>query len=78
LNGVLVGGVQLGGPADKGGLKEGDWIVEIGGKPVKNMTGYMKVMGEQKAGEQLEFTVKRGDKKVPLKITPIPPAKAKD
>jgi hypothetical protein len=77
-DGVLVGGVLPGGPADKGGLKEGDWIIEIGGKPVKNMTGYMKVMGDQKIGEVLEFTVKRGDKKVPLKITPIPPAKMKD
>jgi hypothetical protein len=77
-NGVLVGGVIPGGPAEKGGLKEGDWIVEIGGKPVKNMAGYMKVMGDQKSGETIEFTVKRGDKKIPLKITPIPPAPPKD
>jgi Zn-dependent M28 family amino/carboxypeptidase len=77
-NGVLVGGVTPGGPAEKGGLKEGDWIIEIAGQPVRNMTGYMKVMGGQKGGEPIEFTVKRDDKKVPLKITPIPPAKAKD
>jgi hypothetical protein len=77
-NGVLVGGVLKGGPADKGGLKEGDWIVEIAGKPVKNMTGYMKVMGEQKAGEAIDFTVKRGDKKVPLKITPLPAGRPKE
>jgi Zn-dependent M28 family amino/carboxypeptidase len=77
-NGVLVGGVTPGGPAEKGGLKEGDWIVEIAGQPVRNMAGYMKVMGGQKGGEPMEFMVKRGDKKVPLKITPIPPAKAKE
>jgi S1-C subfamily serine protease len=73
LNGVLVGGVVPGGPAEKGGLKDGDWIVEIAGQPVKNMAGYMKVMGAQKAGESIEFIVKRGDKKLPLKIVPLPP-----
>jgi len=78
LNGVLVGGVVKGGPADKGGLKEGDWIVEIAGQPVRNMTGYMKFMSGQKGGSPLEFVVKRGDKKIPLKITPNPPAPPKD
>jgi hypothetical protein len=76
-NGVLVGGVVPEGPAATGGLKEGDWIVEIAGQPVQNMAGYMKVMGAQKGGEPLEFIVKRGDKKVPLKITPLPPTTAK-
>ena len=77
-NGVLVGGVTPEGPAAKGGLKEGDWIVEIAGTPVKNMAGYMKVMGGQKGGEPLEFTIKRGTEKLPLKITPLPPAPPKD
>ncbi len=76
-NGVLVGGVVKGGPAEKGGLKEGDWIIEIAGQPVKNMDGYMKVMGTQKAGAPIDFTVKRGDKKVQLKITPLQPAMPK-
>ena len=75
--GVLVGGVASGGPAEKGGLKADDWIVEIAGMPVKNMDGYMKVMGTQKAGEPIDFTVKRGDKMMKLKITPLPPAMPK-
>jgi S1-C subfamily serine protease len=76
--GVLVGGVTPGGPAEKGGLKEGDWIVEIAGQPVQNMIGYMKVMGGQKGGSPIEFVVKRGDKKVPLKITALPASKPKE
>lgn len=72
MNGVLVGGVFPGGPAEKGGLKADDWIVEIAGQPVKNMDGYMKVMGTQKAGEPIDFTIKRGDKKMTIKITPLP------
>ena len=77
-NGVLVGGVTPEGPAAKGGLKDGDWIVEIAGQPVRNMAGYMKIMGGQKGGAPIDFLVKRGDKKVPLKITPIAPAAPKD
>jgi Zn-dependent M28 family amino/carboxypeptidase len=77
-NGVLVGGVIPGGPAAQGGLKEGDWIVAIAGQPVKNMAGYMKVMGGQKAGAPVEFTVKRNDKQVALKVTPLPPAPPKE
>ena len=42
--GVLVGGVLDGGAAAKAGIKEGDRIVSIGGKTVKNMTAYMSVM----------------------------------
>jgi membrane-associated protease RseP (regulator of RpoE activity) len=77
-NGVLVGGVVPGGPAAQGGLKEGDWIVEVAGQPVRNIAGYMKVMSGQKGAEPIEFTVRRGDKKVPLRITPIPPGKTRE
>ena len=72
-HGVPVGGVMEGGPADKAGLKKGDWIVEVGGVPVKNMSGYMKAMGAQKGGEPVEFVVMRDGKKVTLKVTPDAP-----
>lgn len=68
--GVLVGGVSKGGPAEKGGLKEGDFIVEIAGKPVKNMTAYMTVLGGVKRGEPVELTIER--KGVRQKVTVKP------
>ncbi len=68
--GVLIGGVSDGGPAAKAGMKEGDVIVEIGGKPVKNMTAYMAVMGLQKKGQPVDFVVERDGKPVRLKVTP--------
>ncbi|MBA4064075.1 MAG: aminopeptidase [Isosphaera sp.] len=68
--GVLVEGVSPGGAAEKGGVKDGDVIVEIGGKPVKNIGGYMTAMGGQKAGTAVEVVVLRKGQKVTLKLIP--------
>lgn len=70
--GVLVDDVSPGGAAEEGGVKPGDIIIEIAGKPVKNITGYMTVLGGQKAGEELEVKVMRKDKPVSLKLVPKP------
>ena len=69
-NGVLVGGVNDGGPAAKAGLQKGDWIVSVGGKPVKNMTTYMGAMDGRKRGEPVEVIVRRGKDEVKFKVTP--------
>lgn len=69
--GVLVDGVEDGGPAAKGGMKEGDYIVEIGGQAVTGMDGYMRAMGGVKADEPVEVVVVRNGQKVKLKVTPI-------
>ncbi len=60
--GLLIDGVTDGLPAAKAGLKAGDRIVEIGGKPVKNVTGYMTVMGSYKRGDKFEVRVIREEK----------------
>jgi Zn-dependent M28 family amino/carboxypeptidase len=68
--GVLVDGVTPGGAAEKGGVKDGDVIVEIGGKPVKNIGGYMTAMSGQKAGTTVDVVVMRKGQKMTLKVTP--------
>jgi hypothetical protein len=68
--GVLVDDVSPGGAAEKGGIKAGDVIVEIGGRPVKNIGGYMAAMAAQKAGQEIDVTVVRKDKKMGVKVTP--------
>lgn len=66
--GMLLQGVSPGGLAEKAGLKEGDRIVEIGGKPVKNVQGYMAIMAEQKRGTTIEVVVLRKGERVTVKI----------
>ena len=53
--GVLIDGVTPGGPAAKAGLQEGDRIIEVAGKPVKDIQTYMVMMARQKKGEPLEL-----------------------
>lgn len=69
--GVLVESVTEGGPAHKGGIKEGDFIVNIAGTPVKGMDGYMQAMSKVKPDTEIEIVVMRKDKEVKLKVTPI-------
>jgi Peptidase family M28/PDZ domain/PA domain len=68
--GMGVGGVIPGRPAEKGGVKKGDTITVIDGKPVKNVQDYMKVMATLKRGNPVELTVIRDGKEVKLKVTP--------
>jgi len=69
-DGMRIEGVTGGGAAEKGGLKEGDVIVEIGGVPVRSVNGYMGSLAGKKPGDTIEVVVLRGGKKVPLKVVP--------
>ncbi len=66
--GVLLSGVSDGGPAAKAGLKGGDRIVEMAGKPVKKLEDYMEVMSTQKAGNTLDVVIERDGKKTTVKV----------
>jgi hypothetical protein len=69
-DGMRIEGVTGGGAADKGGLKEGDVIVDIAGVPVRSVNGYMSSLVGKKPGDKLEVTVLRGGKKVKLSVVP--------
>jgi C-terminal processing protease CtpA/Prc len=67
-DGVLVDGVNEGGPAAQAGLKGGDRIIEMAGKPVKNLEVYMEIMSTQKKGDTLEVRIIREGKKMTVKV----------
>jgi hypothetical protein len=70
VQGVLVGGVTEGGPADKAGLKAGDVITEVAGKPVRSVEVYTAVMASFKPGDKVELTITRDGKKMTLTVVP--------
>jgi hypothetical protein len=68
--GVLMDDVISGGPADKAGFKAGDRILDVAGRPVKNVTDFMTIMRSHKAGEAIEFGVQRTGKKIKITAKP--------
>ena len=65
----LVGDVKPNSPADKGGLKKGDKIIEINGHSIKFYHEMIEYRDAQKE-KTSTLKVQRGDKQVTLKITP--------
>lgn len=67
--GVMVNNVAADSPAAKAGLKAGDIIVEIDGKPVKNNLDLIKSISEKKEGD-VQVTVVRDRSRQTLNVTP--------
>jgi hypothetical protein len=67
--GVKLSGVQTGSPAEKGGLKGGDVVVKMNGKPVGTIQDYMESLLTGKPGDEIEVVVQRAGKDVTLKVT---------
>jgi serine protease Do len=67
-NGLRADLVTPGKPAAIGGMKKGDIITAINGKPVGNIQDYMYRMGQLKHGETISVEVLRNGKKEVLLI----------
>ncbi|HEY8506428.1 MAG TPA: M28 family peptidase [Gemmataceae bacterium] len=69
-DGLPVAGVTPGGPADRAGLREGDIIVAVSDKPVKNIGGYMAAMAGEQPGRPVKITVLRDGARLELSVVP--------
>jgi len=67
-NGLNVLAVTEGKPAAAGGMKRGDVIIAIDGKPVGDIYDYMYRLSSLKAGDATVVTVKRGTGELELLI----------
>lgn len=68
-NGVLVGVVNPGGPADKAGLKEGDVILSIDGRPIKDGDDLVSDIAARKPGSTVRLGYLRGGKEQTTTVT---------
>jgi len=66
--GLKVEAVTPGKPAAAGGMKKGDIIISVDGKPVNNIGDYMFRMSQLKAGQRITVEVLRDNKKEGLLI----------
>ncbi len=67
--GMKLMGVRPDSPADKGGLKTGDVIIEFGGLPVKDLYSYTDALYSHKPGDVVKVVVMRGTQRVELTVT---------
>ena len=57
--GVLVGKVEPGSPADKAGIKVGDVLADVDGKPVDDAGDVLSLLSGKKKGDAVALTVMR-------------------
>jgi membrane-associated protease RseP (regulator of RpoE activity) len=71
--GVVLAAVTPGGPADKAGLRAGDRVMAINGKPVGGGDGAVRaaqdLIGELKAGDAVRLAIERDGKRQELTAT---------
>lgn len=67
--GVLVLGLDEGGPGDQAGLLPGDILVEAGGAPLEDVADLLDLLGRSRVGETVPLTVLRGGQPVQVGLT---------
>ncbi|MDR2456635.1 MAG: Do family serine endopeptidase, partial [Deltaproteobacteria bacterium] len=68
-NGALVGDVVDGSPAQNGGIKHGDVILEFDDKPLKTWQELTSIVADTQIGKTVNVVVFRDGKRVTLKLT---------
>ena len=69
MEGVYVGEVISGSAADKAGMKAGDVIVQVDGRPINASSQLQEQIGRKNPGDQITILVRRGQRSVTLQVT---------
>ena len=76
-DGALIAGVMRGSPADKAGIKPGDVLVQVAGKPVKDAQVMLELIAALQPGSTARIGLKREGRDVGVDVTigkrPKPP-----
>jgi membrane-associated protease RseP (regulator of RpoE activity) len=67
--GLRLTGVTAGSPADAGGLKAGDVIVELDGKPIKDLYSYSDALYARKPGDEVAIVLLRDGQRLTRRVT---------
>lgn len=67
--GYAISGAAPGSPAEKGGLKAGDAIIQLGTHKISDLDSFDLALRAYSAGQEIEVTVLREMKEVKLKVT---------
>jgi hypothetical protein len=67
--GLRLSGVRPGSPADSGGLKAGDVVVELGGRAVKDLTTYSEALYAHQPGDRVTIVALRAGQRITTEVT---------
>jgi S1-C subfamily serine protease len=67
-SGVLIAGVEPQGPADRAGVKPGDVLVAVGGKPVADPQAMLNAVAALRPGAKVPLALKRQGKDVQVDV----------
>jgi serine protease DegQ len=67
--GALISEVLRGGPADKAGVKAGDVLIAVNGKPVADSSGMLNLIAGLQPGQQAALKVVRNQAQTELSVT---------
>ncbi len=77
IQGALIAGVMRGSPADKAGIKPGDVLISVAGKPVKDAQVMLELIAALDPGKKSRFELKRDGRDTTMDIAigkrPTPP-----
>lgn len=69
--GVLVVGLEENSPAAKAGLREGDVIVELDGKPIRHIDDLQRLLTDERVGVDIPLVALRHTEILRLDVTPL-------
>jgi S1-C subfamily serine protease len=67
-NGVLIAGVESKGPADRAGVKPGDILVAVAGKPVADPPAMLNSVAALRPGAKVPLSLKRQGKDLQVEV----------
>jgi serine protease Do len=68
--GVILETVEVGGPADKAGIKAGDVVSEFDGERVRSVRQFLRLVQETTPGRSVPAVLSRGGQRVTVNVTP--------
>jgi len=66
--GALIAGVVRGSPADRAGIRPGDILLSVAGKPVGDAQSMIELISAQTPGQQTQIKIRRAGKEADLTV----------
>ena len=68
--GLVIAGVEPGSPADDAGLQQGDIVLEVDRKPIRDLKSYQQAIKDAARGKSVLFLIRRGESSLFLALKP--------